>query len=627
MNTIKEIGEAIKKLLPEAEFKENEKSASVCADLDVGIKGVSIQIDYSDTIVKVNGTREYTYPINEKEVERFQDDILEKYGDYTIYVTGQILNINKFFAYQDREEAVKSIAAALDAIKDAVLMFEDKCVDFHEENTEKTEEKEYDPEENIDIVDVDNSFHAVPTTSQDNLAYMEEHKTFARKALGMLAQELGLKGNIVACNDICKISKTGTTTRCSLSEDGQEIQISVSIKVAEDVGAMYASYLSANYAELMSSYDADNGLFIVRGYSYPDPYAPNEPLELMKLCQSAIDACVKEYKQTLTKKDSTDFASDVQQILSEQTAAIEEREKEISEKEEELKAAFAKVQEKERVLQQKAADFEKEKETLKTEIQAERDRIQEREREMKEEIQKYEERNTGDILKIQKLANQVASLQNRQKTFGTDNSRDEEIFRLKSKVQQLTAQKIALEKQLTDKLNAKEAHLHQLSDTIREKEAEIQKVQDTIDDRVKSRVAEEAKKTSDRIAELEEQVAEIGQPLAPDDLFDYLSRNTELQVKKLHSTTARFVAYQDGQLEIRVRFGEMNYIDVSCKATLKDVMLRKLNSKATGIGAADIKFYSTNRDNKIVARTYFKQTATVEEVDQLIEEVCSYFNK
>lgn len=44
------------------------------------------------------------------------------------------------------------------------------------------------------------------------------------------------------------------------------------------------------------------------------------------MCSTAIDACVQNYKATLTK-DSSDFASDVQQILAEQTETVAEREK------------------------------------------------------------------------------------------------------------------------------------------------------------------------------------------------------------------------------------------------------------------------------------------------------------
>ena len=97
--------------------------------------------------------------------------------------------------------------------------------------------------------------------------------------------------------------------------------------------------------------------------------------------------------------------------------------------------------------------MEEEKKQLLSDIEQERKRMQEREQEMKETIQKYEERSTKDILSIKQLANQVASLQNKQKVIGTtDEKTEEEIFSLKTKIQQLTNQKIALEKNLTEKL-------------------------------------------------------------------------------------------------------------------------------------------------------------------------------
>ena len=71
----------------------------------------------------------------------------------------------------------------------------------------------------------------------------------------------------------------------------------------------------------------------------------------------------------------------------------------------------------------------------------------------------------------------------------------------------------------------------------------------------------------------------------------------------------------------RLKLGfDVNYIDVSRTATLKDQMLCKLNSKH-----AAIKFFS--KDTKIVARAYFKKNATAEEVDDLTETLASYFTK
>ena len=96
---------------------------------------------------------------------------------------------------------------------------------------------------------------------------------------------------------------------------------------------MYASFINANYPELRSAYDTNNELFTVRRYSSPDKYAPEETEEYLKMCSTAIDACVQNYKATLTKKDSSDFASDVQQILAEQTETVAEREKIVASRE------------------------------------------------------------------------------------------------------------------------------------------------------------------------------------------------------------------------------------------------------------------------------------------------------
>ena len=83
---------------------------------------------------------------------------------------------------------------------------------------------------------------------------------------------------------------------------------------------------------------------------------------------------------------------------------------------------------------------------------------------------------------------------------------------------------------------------------------------------------------------------------------------------------AEVVAYNDGALEIRIRIGDMNYVDVSREASLKDQVLRVLNSKH-----GDVKFFS--KDNKIIARAYFKKNASTADVDDLIATLSSNFNK
>ena len=93
----------------------------------------------------------------------------------------------------------------------------------------------------------------------------------------------------------------------------------------------------------------------------------------------------------------------------------------------------------------------------------------------------------------------MAALQNRQNALGNvDNDAEEEIFRMKSKVQQLTSQKIALESKLTEKINLKEKRIRELSDTISEKNAEISKINLNIDDMVQIRLRQNLEKPKRR---------------------------------------------------------------------------------------------------------------------------------
>lgn len=616
------MAENIRNLIPgDMSVENNDTSIVISGDMNVGVKGINVNIDLSVSTIKIKGAREYKYPIADAAVDEFQNKMLEKHQGYSIYVSGQTLNFSKFCSYQEEKEVMDVVQDAISAMQDVVTIFENDCVNFLEKNPDVAGETQdnYDPEKNVELVNVDNSFQAVTMSEKDNESYDIEHNEFTIQTFLNLGQKL----NAHIVNDGFSVSKGEKTLFCNLFREDNEIMVAASIPVSRDVGAMYISYIAANYPELISSYKADEEKFIVRTYATPDKYSPDETEELLNRCEVAVDACVHEYEQTLTKKDSAGFASDVQQILSEQTETLAAKESEIAEKEQQIKEHEEWLYEKERQMEQQIAEIQKEKESMQYEIEQERERIQAKEKEMQEKISEYEERNTKDILNIQQLANQVASLQNKQKMLGQDNNQsDEELLRLRAKVQQLTGQKIVLEKKLTEKITNRDSKIRELSDTISEKEREFKKLESNIDDMVKSRVSEESKKTESYVKKLEKSVAEIGHILTPEELIEYLKQfNSDTEYKKAHGQNdAKFVVFNDESLEVRVRFGDTNYVDVSKSADLKDLTLKKLNAKY-----GEVKFFS--KENRIIARTYFKKNATAKEVDEVIESLAFYFNK
>lgn len=615
-----EMAENIKSLIPgDISIEDQGNTVSVTGTMEAGIKGIDVSIECSPSTIKIKGSREYKYPITETSKELFQQEMIKRHGGaYNIYSNGQTLSFSKFFSYQTSNEAVNTIKAAAIAMKDMVEEFENKCVNFMEKIDDKTETEEYNPEANVNIVNVDNNYHAVSMTEQDNSEYDSEHEDFAEETFANLVKSIGGKrnGNEVTVYD----EDTGKTTRCVLFPMDAEILVTVSIAVSNDVGAMYASFVRSNYQELRSSYDAEKGSFMVRRYSSPDKYAPEETEEYLKLCDAAIDECVRNYKATLTKKDSSDFASDVQQILAEQTETVAEREKVVAAREDAMAQKEQEMMAREQELNDKISELENEKAAIRKEAEAEKARIQKHEEEMQAKIKEYDERNTRDILNIQQLANQVAALQNKQNALNIDDEAEEEIFRMKTKVQQLTSQKIALEKKLTEKITLKDKQIRELSDTISEKKTEINKINMNIDDMVQSKVTEELGKTEKKMKAMEDQLNAIGHILSPEDIMEYFAQFDDMEIKKFHAPNAEIVAYNDGALEIRIRIGDMNYVDVSREATLKDNVLRALNTRHP-----DVKFFS--KDEKITARAYFKKNMNPSDLDDLIATLASNFNK
>ena len=613
------LAEEIKKLIPgNVDVHEDDDRVNILAEMDIGIKGVKVNIECTSSTVKVKGARAYKYPIEDASADKFQQEMIEKHPGYAIYASGQLLSFSKFFSYQSLEEALNTIRAALDTLRDAVVVFENDCVNFLEKNVEQSNE-EYNPEDNVKIVNVDNSYHAVSTTEQDNKDYKKEHEDFAKKVFKNVAKKINgtINGNeVVAFN-----KETGTTLRCVLFPLDAEILVSASISASKDVGAMYSAYINANYSDLINAYDAEKEMFTVRTYSIPDKYSPDDTEELLTLCKTAITDCVNEYKHTLEKKDSADFAADIQQVLAEQTEQIAERENAITAREDAMRERESELEAREADLKKQLQELAAEKEELERTANAERERIKEYEAEMQKKIKDYEERNVKDILNIQQLANQVASLQSRQSSIGkVDDDAVEEIRRMESKVRQLTSQKIALEKKLTEKIKNKDSKISALSDVIGKKDSEIKTIKTNIEDMVQSQVSDEVKKNSAHIEDLEKQLAEVGHILTPEDIISYYEQYSDIEAKKFHAPNAEFVVYNDASLEVRIKIGETNYVDVSKEAAVKDQILRRLNTKYV-----DAKFFS--KDSRIVARSYFKKNATPEEVDEIIAVLSKNFEK
>ena len=600
------------------DFRSAEKEGKmyVEGELKAGTKGMTVSMECSPSSVKIKGTREYRYEILENTTEAFQDMMQDKYPDCYCYVSGNSLTFSKYGTFRDGDEASKIVTQTLKKMAEAVSMFERRCVNFENSLDEHEEEEEYNPEDNISLVEVDNSYHAAPATASDNEAYLEDNRDFAEEEFDELCKTIGgtRDGNEIT------VKRGGCTVNAILYPLDGAIGIQLVSEVSKEVAAMYSTFFRTSYPEMFCDYT--DGNFVLEMYSYPDRYAPGETQSYFEACLKAMDACIQEYDQMLKKKDSAEFASDIQEVLSEQTKSVMEREKAVSAREEEVAAREAELEQRLAEVEEWAKNLEEENDAMKKELEEEKARIQEHEAQMQEEMKTYEERNTKDILRIQQLAKQVSTLQDRQATLGQGSGGDEaEMFRLKSRVQQLISQKASLEKALNEKITARDTKIKELKDVASEKEAELRKIEAEIDDIAKSRAAEEAQKTADELDSLHKRLDSIGHILTAAELLKHYKEYDGLNPKKFHAPDGgQFVVYTDESLEVRIRVGSMNYVDVSKKATLKDPVLKKLNSANT-----DIKFF--NKDDKIVARSYFPINASTEEVEDVVDKIADFFTK
>lgn len=242
-----EMAETIKASIPgnNIQIEDQGNKAVISGDMECGIKGINVSIECSTSTIKIKGAREYKYPITEASKDIFQQEMIKKYnGDYNIYASGQMLAFSKFFSYQTSNEAINITKNAIAAMQDMVEEFENKCVNFMEKTEDdSSENEEYNPEANVNIVNVDNNYHAVSMTEQDNQAYDDEHKSFSEEIFDKLVTSIGGRrvGNEVTVSD----EESGKITRCVLFPLDAEILVSVSTNVSHDIGAMYASFINA----------------------------------------------------------------------------------------------------------------------------------------------------------------------------------------------------------------------------------------------------------------------------------------------------------------------------------------------------------------------------------------------
>lgn len=231
-----EMAETIKASIPgnNIQIEDQENKAVISGDMECGIKGINVSIECSTSTIKIKGAREYKYPITEASKDIFQQEMIKKYnGDYNIYASGQMLAFSKFFSYQTSNEAINITKNAIAAMQDMVEEFENKCVNFMEKTEDdSSENEEYNPEANVNIVNVDNNYHAVSMTEQDNQAYDDEHKSFSEEIFDKLVTSIGGRrvGNEVTVSD----EESGKITRCVLFPLDAEILVSVSTNVSHD---------------------------------------------------------------------------------------------------------------------------------------------------------------------------------------------------------------------------------------------------------------------------------------------------------------------------------------------------------------------------------------------------------
>lgn len=601
----------------ECQVKESADSVRLETELQTGVKGIHVSVECNERNVKVKGHREYEYPISEIDIERFQEQAQNDFPGHNVFISGQTLSYSKFFSYESADMAKEETLNSINAIRNIVSVFEKECVNFLEKQVE-TETAEYDPEKAVEIFEVDNRSKGLPTAQVDNKEFEENALAYTREVFRKQAE----KYNADPEDTIIQVKEEGKIFRITRYPAEPDLLITVSIPVEQDIASLYISHVNANYPELRAVYGKKNRLFIVKSYVTPSMYTPEIVDETLHKCMNAVDSCIVEFSDNLKKKDSADFASDLQKVLQEQVKIVDEREKQVTEREKEVEVLVEKLNEQREAYEIKLRELQDEKESLMQMVEEQNQELQMKKEAMEAEIQKYKESKTKDLVNIKQLAAQVSSLQNRLSNAGGDADSDENIYRLETKVRQITSQRIAMEKALTEKLTQKDAKVTKMADVIAEKDRELSQLKDVMDDVIAAKISEETEKTQNYISSLEEKIQQQGHVLTADELIQYYKKvnSEDMDIKKRHAQTATVVTFEEGSINIRIIFSTVNFVELSKVATLNPKKLKRFNDTFS-----DVKFFC--RENTVVARMYFSNTATAEKVDEVVEDLSGYFKE
>lgn len=614
---------------------QDESGFTAGGHVDCGTKGfdgtISVNRNAALTTVTVKGTGAYNHPLRSQDSSEWLHKVSAQdgYQSYSIYYNKdkQLVNVSKSVNIPNRDATAESVGAQIkrhiDAIKEIVASFESSCVDFTTEEAASAESAQAESAPMRKVSDKQSSASPEEVLAENQ----RRNADYTKDVFLSLAKEKGAQpGKDKKGREFFTVPAGENLTLCvTLARAGNYITIAEQTPVSEDKGSMYAASARKNNKDLKAKYQ--NGLFSVYAFVYPDQYRPEAVPDAISAVDAGIKKVIEEWKDTTDKLSSTNYTADMQKILEEQAAKLTEREKKITEKE-------GKLRQQEAALAQKHKDAEKELEASRQQLEERHKALDKKEQELekketesKQQAKAYEKRNTEDVMKMQRLAEQIADLQNRLDggSAYADEDAEEEIMALKEQVRQTTIGRLAAEKTLKQQISEQDNKIASLMDTVREKDMELQKQATATADSVTAGVNEKMKEKEAYIKRMEEKLQAVGHLVTAKDLMSYFSQKLDdsagLEEQHGKNNIAYIVFKQDG-LNVRIRIGETNFVEISKNTVAPDKTLGVLNAKYS-----EVKFYANAVQKKTFARSYFADNAEPEEIDDLVQLVSQNFQK
>ena len=610
---MKEILNETLKICPDNAVLDDSKDslAVISFVYNVGMRGINIELKISPTHEILQAVQ--TYPFSSHGTDEFNDQS-KKYKGYQAYGAENRLSITKRLTYPDTKVVPSSVTEFLMTVKEIVPNYEMNCIDF----SQKMEEpgKEYDPTV-IETIQPDDQPEIQNGAVEMLSAYQHEQKEYCDKVFLMLSIEHG--ENIEDTHGQRSFTKAinGGVLTVSIDPDEGMIRMDYRKKI-DDPSAAYIviADLQTIYPEMDLDYDGTElnmGMIVI-----PDRYNEEEVFAVFDdMCKAA-----RSIKKDVDPEDEVKIASNLKEIIDKEAEDLLKREESLRKKEKYLGQIEAELNAERKNLEEERNEMHTNYEAMQEEYQKRISAVNRKEAELNEKLNSVEESMDAEkakyLMSMERLTSQIARMKSGN---GNGGMSKEDEAKYKARIRTLTQSRIAIEKELDDRMTEWRRKEDKYKEELKEKEKKIYALTTEMEEQAEIKFAKERMEYEKKIKDFEAAEEITKHEVNPDSYYAYLCEK-DYDAKRRHGKNQDLIVYQvDKSISVTVVFGSLFFIDVVKVIKNKNQkVLSKLNDQVS-----DVKFFC--RGQEVVARKYMSIYTPYADLETAAKDLSNYFDK